>query len=58
MRLKLVVLEGGRDGAGGRCTGSACNAQVMPPTGQVTLSGAELGAIQKWIADGAAAPMP
>ena len=38
------------------CTGAMCNAQVMPPTGQVTLSTAELGAIQKWIMNGAPAP--
>ena len=38
------------------CTGAMCNAQVMPPAGQVTLTAAELETIQQWIADGAAAP--
>jgi hypothetical protein len=38
------------------CSGSGCNAQVMPPTGQVSLSAAELRAIEMWIAGGAAAP--
>jgi hypothetical protein len=38
------------------CTGAACNTQVMPPTGQVTLSQTELDTIEQWIADGAAAP--
>jgi hypothetical protein len=38
------------------CTGAMCNAQVMPPTGQVTLSGAELATIQKWIDGGAELP--
>jgi hypothetical protein len=37
------------------CTGM-CNNQVMPPTGMVTLTTAELGTIQRWIMDGAAAP--
>jgi hypothetical protein len=38
------------------CTGTMCNAQVMPPTGQVTLTSAELSTIERWIASGAAAP--
>jgi hypothetical protein len=38
------------------CTGAMCNAQVMPPTGAVTLTTAELDVIKKWITDGAPAP--
>lgn len=38
------------------CVGAECNSQVMPPTGEVTLSPAELEIIRKWIADGAPAP--
>jgi hypothetical protein len=38
------------------CSGSMCNAQVMPPTGQVTLTQAELDTIRQWIVAGA--PMP
>lgn len=38
------------------CTGAMCNAGVMPPTGEVTLTPAELEVIRKWIADGAPAP--
>jgi hypothetical protein len=38
------------------CTGAMCNAQVMPPTGQVTLTTAQLDTIRQWIANGA--PMP
>jgi hypothetical protein len=41
---------------GAGCTGNMCNAQVMPPTGQVTLSQTELNAIRQWIMDGAVAP--
>jgi hypothetical protein len=37
------------------CNGT-CNLGVMPPTGQVTLTTAELDIIKKWIADGAPAP--
>jgi hypothetical protein len=37
------------------CTGM-CNNQVMPPTGMVTLTQAELSTIQRWIMEGAAAP--
>ena len=37
------------------CTGE-CSTGVMPPTGAVTLSGSELGAIRSWIAAGAPAP--
>ena len=37
------------------CTGT-CNAQVMPPTGMVTLSQAQLEIIRSWIADGAPGP--
>jgi hypothetical protein len=40
------------------CTGTTCNNQVMPPTGQVTLTQTELNAIRQWIVDGAAAPTP
>jgi hypothetical protein len=38
------------------CTGTMCNTQVMPPTGQVTLTQTELNTIKQWIANGA--PMP
>jgi len=38
------------------CQGAGCNAQVMPPAGQVSLSKAELTTIRQWISDGAAAP--
>jgi hypothetical protein len=38
------------------CTGT-CNAQVMPPTGKVTLTQVQLEALRKWIADGAPAPV-
>jgi hypothetical protein len=38
------------------CNGVMCNAQVMPPTGQVTLSQAELSTMRRWIVDGAPAP--
>jgi hypothetical protein len=38
------------------CMGSFCNAQVMPPTGQVTLSATDLSTIRKWIQDGAQPP--
>jgi hypothetical protein len=38
------------------CTGAMCNAQVMPPTGQVTLSQTDLNTIRQWIADGAPPP--
>jgi hypothetical protein len=38
------------------CTGAMCNTQVMPPTGQVTLTQTELDTIRQWIANGA--PMP
>jgi hypothetical protein len=38
------------------CTGDFCNSQVMPPTGQVTLSSTDLSTIQQWIQDGAAPP--
>jgi hypothetical protein len=38
------------------CMGTTCNAQVMPPTGQVTLSTADLSAIRQWIQSGAPAP--
>jgi hypothetical protein len=40
------------------CSGAACNAQVMPPTGQVTLSATDLDTIRQWISDGAPAPTP
>ena len=42
--------------AGAGCTGSMCNAQVMPPAGQVTLSQADLTTVQQWIMEGAVAP--
>jgi hypothetical protein len=38
------------------CTGNMCNAQVMPPTGAVTLTTAELDTIKSWITMGAPAP--
>jgi hypothetical protein len=38
------------------CTGAMCNTQVMPPTGQVTLTQAELNTIRQWITDGAPVP--
>jgi hypothetical protein len=38
------------------CQGAMCSTQVMPPTGQVTLTSAELELVRKWIADGAVAP--
>ena len=38
------------------CSGAACNTQVMPPTGAVTLTQAQLDTIRQWIADGAAVP--
>jgi hypothetical protein len=38
------------------CTGAMCNTQVMPPTGAVTLTSAELDVIAKGISDGAPAP--
>ena len=38
------------------CQGALCNAQVMPPTGQVTLTAAELSAVSQWIQMGAPAP--
>jgi hypothetical protein len=40
------------------CMGSTCNAQVMPPTGQVTLSTTDLNTLRQWIVDGAPAPTP
>ena len=42
--------------AGAGCTGDFCNSQVMPPTGQVTLSSTDLSTIRQWIQDGAAPP--
>ena len=42
--------------AGAGCTGAMCNAQVMPPAGQVTLTQAQLMTIRQWIMDGAPAP--
>jgi hypothetical protein len=44
--------------AGAGCSGGACNTQVMPPTGRVTLNDSDLMTIEGWIADGAAAPAP
>lgn len=38
------------------CTGAMCNTQVMPPTGQVTLTQTELTTIRQWIANGAPVP--
>jgi hypothetical protein len=39
------------------CSGTTCNAEVMPPASdKPTLSSAELGIIKKWISDGAPAP--
>jgi len=38
------------------CQGSGCNAQVMPPAGQVSLSKTDLMTIRQWISDGAPAP--
>lgn len=42
--------------AGAGCSGAMCNAQVMPPAGQVTVSQADLTSVRQWIMDGAAAP--
>jgi hypothetical protein len=42
--------------AGAGCIGEACNPQTMPPTGQVTLTQAQLDAIRGWIAQGAPVP--
>jgi hypothetical protein len=38
------------------CTGTTCNAEVMPPTGQVTLTSGQLAIIANWINMGAPAP--
>jgi hypothetical protein len=38
------------------CTGSSCNAEVMPPVGQVTLTSDQLAIIASWINMGAPAP--
>jgi hypothetical protein len=38
------------------CQDSGCNDQVMPPTGQVTVSATDLATIKKWITDGAPPP--
>jgi hypothetical protein len=38
------------------CTGTSCNTQVMPPTGEVTLTSGELDVIRQWITDGAPPP--
>ncbi|HKP61094.1 MAG TPA: hypothetical protein VJV78_30395 [Polyangiales bacterium] len=38
------------------CMGAMCNAQVMPPAGQVTVSQADLTKVRQWIMDGAVAP--
>ena len=38
------------------CIGTLCNAQVMPPTGQVTLTQTELATLRRWIAEGATPP--
>ena len=38
------------------CMGTMCNAEVMPPTGQVTLSTTDLSTIRQWIQSGAPAP--
>lgn len=51
----LYLKAAGRAASAG-CTGAMCNAQVMPPTGSVTLTQTELDAIAGWIANGA--PMP
>ena len=51
-----LKVSGGAMNAG--CTGAMCNAQVMPPTGQVTLTTAELSTLESWIRSGAAAPTP
>lgn len=42
--------------AGAGCSGAMCNAQVMPPAGQVTVSQTDLTTVSQWIMDGAAAP--
>jgi hypothetical protein len=51
----LYLKVSGRAAAAG-CKGTACNAEVMPPTGEVTLTDAQLGAIRRWILDGAPGP--
>ena len=38
------------------CQDSGCNDEVMPPTGQVTLSTTDLNTIKQWIMDGAPPP--
>ena len=38
------------------CTGANCNTEVMPPTGQVTLTQDQLAIIANWINMGAPAP--
>ena len=38
------------------CMGTTCNNEVMPPTGQVTLSATDLSNIEQWIQMGAPAP--
>jgi uncharacterized membrane protein len=53
----LYLKASGMAAAAG-CTGATCNAQVMPPVGQVTLTQAELDTIRQWIANGAAPPTP
>jgi hypothetical protein len=54
--LSWLYLKAAGTASDAGCTGMMCNAQVMPPAGQVTLTGAELGAIQAWIDGGAVAP--
>jgi len=53
----LYLKVSGRAATAG-CTGAMCNSQVMPPTGQVTLTQPELDAIRQWITMGAPAPSP
>jgi hypothetical protein len=53
-----LYLKASGQASGAGCSGTACNAQVMPPTGQVTVTSAELAVIRQWITDGALAPTP
>lgn len=50
-----LYLKASDKAASAGCTGT-CNNQVMPPTGMVTLTAAELSTLERWITQGAAAP--
>ena len=53
---ELAVSEGVGHGDERGLHGRDCNTEVMPPTGQVTLSATDLSAIRQWIQSGAPAP--